>query len=349
MMKRALLITVVTALLLPPAALGASDKTLQRQTGSVSYKDPAGASHAVSGSIVLADDATALTGKRSTALLGLPDSSEVTLGENTSIQVGKFNDATNPNPTTIKVDGGALKFAIRHPAGAKSNYLFTTPTSQIAVRGTEGFLVVGPNGTQVVCTKCEPGDVTVRVAGVITAIVTGQVFTVLGPSGATTTAVGSTSTLNNPAVSQFSNGVNPLGNSVATTDVTGSTSGIGGAASAGVGAGAVVGTAAVGAVAVAAVAQASPAPAAGPTSAPVIIGPSSLIFSQPGQLQIFRTSGPVSITSANPSVATVSGSGTSFMIRAMQAGSTTLIVSAPGYSARVAVTVAASNSPVRPH
>ncbi|MDQ6929772.1 MAG: FecR family protein [Candidatus Eremiobacteraeota bacterium] len=224
--KRAPIIVLLAALLAPPAAVATTDKQLQRQRGAVSYKDTAGNSHSVSASISLSDDATAVTGRASAALLSLPDSSEVVLGETTSIKVGKFNDAVSGPGSTIAVDHGALKFAIRHPSGAKANYTFTTPTSQIAVRGTEGYLIVGEKGTQIVCTACEPGDVIVTVGGVVTSIVTGQVFTILGPSAASaSTAVSTSSVLNSPAVNQFSNGANPLGGTGPSADVTGSASG----------------------------------------------------------------------------------------------------------------------------
>ncbi|MDP9017278.1 MAG: FecR family protein, partial [Candidatus Eremiobacteraeota bacterium] len=149
---RMLLAVGLMALLVPQSALGAQDKELQRDRGSVSYQDASGASHPVSGKIVLADDVLALTGRASAASLNLPDSSVVALGENTRVRVGAFNTGQNGPGSTIRVEGGALKFAIKHPGGSRSNYTFQTPTSQIAVRGTEGFLVVGPQGTQLVCT-----------------------------------------------------------------------------------------------------------------------------------------------------------------------------------------------------
>ena len=355
--KRVLGAACIAALLLPLAASGATDKQLSRQKGNVTYVDPTGVTHTVAGEIVVSDDATAETGRASLALLSMPDSSEISLGENTKIKVGVFNNASGKGQS-ITVNGGALRFAVRHPSGAKSNYQFTTPTSQIAVRGTEGYLVVGDRGTQLVCTKCEPGDVTILVGGVLAAIVTGQVFTVLGPSGAASTSVSTVSNFNNPAVNQFSNGANPFGNAAASSDVTGSASGASSAsaasaAGAGVSAGAVAGGAAVAGVAVAAAQtapSAAPVPTTGPTSAPITIGPSSITLSKPGDQQFISIGAASSVISQNPAVATVSGSGGTYMIKAVNAGTTSLTVMGQGWTRQITVTVTAAPSLLqRPH
>lgn len=321
--KRPVFIALALCLFAPQIAAGATDKELQHQRGDVRYADPAGAQHPVSGSIALPDDAHAITGRRSLALLAMPDSSEIQLGENTDIAVGAFNTTAAGPGSTITVKNGALKFKVSHPTGGRSNYTFATPTSQIAVRGTEGYLVVGPKGTQVVCTKCEPGDVTVTVAGVVTALLTGQVFTALGSGATTTTAVASSSTLNSPAVNQFSSGANPLGGTGATSDVTASTSGATAGAAAGVSAGVAAG--AVAAAAAVAVAASSPAPAAssGPSNGPVVITPSSLRV-RVGEQQMVSGPHDAIATSSNAAIASVYGSGGAFFVRAGIAGSATI-------------------------
>ncbi|MDQ6929773.1 MAG: pilus assembly protein N-terminal domain-containing protein [Candidatus Eremiobacteraeota bacterium] len=78
------------------------------------------------------------------------------------------------------------------------------------------------------------------------------------------------------------------------------------------------------------------------------ITPSSLFFSQPGEQHTLTLSGPVTVMAQNPSVVTVMGTGNSFTIRALQAGTTTLLISGPGWSTRVTVNVA-STGPARPH
>ena len=86
-----------------------------------------------------------------------------------------------------------------------------TATSQIAVRGTEGFLIAGANGTQVVCVSCAAGDVSVQVGQQTFSVVTNQTLTVLGSNPLTaTTSITSNAAVNNPAVNQFNNGTNPL-------------------------------------------------------------------------------------------------------------------------------------------
>jgi len=175
--------------------------------------------------------------------------------------------------------------------------------------------------------------VTITVGGVVAAIVTGQVFTVLGPTGATTTSAGTVANFNNPAVNQFTSGANPFGNAAASSDVTGSASGASTAgASAGLSARAVAGGAAVTGAAVAAVAAQTPpsAPSAGPTSAPISIGPSSIVFNRVGDQQYFPVSGASAVFSQNPSVATASASGPMVIIKAVGGGTTILTLSGPG-------------------
>lgn len=344
-LKRSLLAAGFLALLAPLPVHAAADKSLQRQRGTVTYRDPGGVEHGVAGQIILPDDARAQTGRASMALLTLPDSSVVSLGENTDVQVGAFNAASSSRPNEITLNGGALKFAVRHPQGGKSNYRFTTPTSQIAVRGTDGYLVVGPNGTQVVCTQCEPGDVQVTVlkTGVITALITGQVLTILNSGAAVTSGVSTIANFNSPAVNQFSNGVNPFGNVASSADVTGSASGATATAGAATGAaaGASVGAVAGGAVVAGAAVSAVGSTPTAATVATLTITPASFNFSSPGQTQTFTASSPItSAVSTNPSVATVSGfSGTTLTVRAAGTGSTTISVSAGSATATLNITV----------
>ena len=169
------------------------------------------------------------------------------------------------------LNGGALHFNIRHPQGGQSNYRFVTATSQIAVRGTEGFLIAGANGTQVVCVSCAAGDVTVQVGQQTVSIVTNQTLTVLGSNPLTaTTSITANPTVNNPAVNQFNGNQNPFnpnptGNGV---DPTGSFSGAGTGA-AGAGAGGVVTTVGAAAAAGAAVSGVATQRSKGPAARPV--------------------------------------------------------------------------------
>lgn len=282
---------------LGPASAAGGDKQLSRVKGIVGYQDGVNSPFKpIFGRLDLADDAYAVTQTNSQATLRLRDSSEIDLGEKTAVQVGQFNPAETGKMNAIVVNHGALHFVIRHPQGGQSNYTFTTPTSQIAVRGTEAFLVVGPNGTQLACVSCVAGDVSVTTGTQTVTLVTGQTVTVVGNSAANASvSVASNAQINNPAMNQFNNGSNPLGSSSSATggasggasggaagggatgglaDPTGSLSGVSsagagaaGGAAAGSVAGAVAGAAGAGA-AVAAVASNKGGGTSSPTPAP---------------------------------------------------------------------------------
>lgn len=276
---------------LGPVSAASGDKQLARIKGIVGYQDKVdGPFKPIFGRLDLADNAFAVTRPNSQALLRLRDSSEVEIGEKTLVAVGAFNAAQTGKDNTIVLEHGALHFSIHRPQGGQSNYRFTTPTSQIAVRGTEGFLVAGPQGTQVVCVACAAGDVTVTTGTQTVTIVTGQTVTVVGSSAANATvSVASNTTVNNPAVNQFNNGSNPLSSGGPTgptaptnvtppTDPTGSLSGVGsGATSAGLGTvgtvGAVAGTGAVATTVAGNKGTSSSTPPPTPTPTPTPITP----------------------------------------------------------------------------
>lgn len=245
------------------------DKQLARVKGIVGYQTSATSDFKpIFGRLDLPDDAYAVTKPNAAAVLRLADSSEIDIGESTKVQVGAFSPAATGNQNTIVLNGGALHFNIRHPQGGQSNYHFVTATSQIAVRGTEGFLIAGANGTQIVCVSCATGDVTVQVGQQTISVVTNQTLTVLGSNPLTaTTSISANPTVNNPAVNQFNGNQNPFspnptGQGV---DPTGSFSGAG-TAGAGAAGGGVVTTVAAGAAA--AGAAAAVAGKGGTTTAP---------------------------------------------------------------------------------
>jgi hypothetical protein len=254
------------------------DKQLARVKGIVGYQmsDP-GDFKAIFGKLDLPDNAYAVTRPNGQAVLRLKDSSEIDIGSNTTVEVGEFNAISSGQQNSIALKNGALHFNIRHPEGGQSNYKFVTATSQIAVRGTEGFLVAGASGTQVVCVSCAVGDVTVQVGNSTISVVTGQTLTVIGSSPLTAvSSVTTNSAINNPAVNQFNANQNPFTTTPqgTTLDPTSSLSGTGGSAA---GSGIAGGTAAVAggagaAVAGAAVASSSgkstPAPSPAPSPAP---------------------------------------------------------------------------------
>lgn len=141
---RALPLALVALLASVPLLVGASgDKQLQNEKGSVSYQRGNAAARTLgrSASVVLADNDYAITGNSSLAAVTLPDSSRVTMGSDTRVQVAFFNQAQN-NSAKFIVYQGRTRFKVEHPNGRPANYTFQTPTAQIAVRGTEGDIGV---------------------------------------------------------------------------------------------------------------------------------------------------------------------------------------------------------------
>lgn len=126
----------------PLSVYADGDKQLQSVRGSVSYQHGKGTRPlARSATIVLVDKDFAITGDASLAAVVLPDSSRVTMGSLTRVQMAYF---TQLEGTTAKfvLYGGKTRFKIEHPNGKPANYTFQTPTAQIAVRGTEGDIGV---------------------------------------------------------------------------------------------------------------------------------------------------------------------------------------------------------------
>lgn len=258
-----------------PASAG-TDKQLRHVRGAVGHQtDAAGEFKPVIGQLVLPDDEFAVTRENANGLLTLPDSSEVALGPNTSVKVGAFNDPTSPNPTTITLQNGSLRFAVKRPVGGKSNYRFVGTSSQIAVRGTTGLFSSAANGDTIACLACEPGDVLVTVGTKTFPLLTGQTLFVSIAGVVTAGAVSA-------AVLQ---GFSTAGLSTSATSTTafapGIASGAGAGAGAGVSAAAVAGhaasagllvggaaAAAVGVTAISNANKSTPAPAASITPSP---------------------------------------------------------------------------------
>jgi hypothetical protein len=179
---------LAAALLVAAPAGAATDKQLVAVRGTSGYQPTAAAPfRRVVSRQLLADDNIAVTQPASNALVVLPDSSEVALGAATSVQVGAFNDPQSTTPTTVTLKGGALRFNVRHPDGARTNYVFTTATSQIAVRGTIALYKTGPDGDVISCLQCAPGDATVTVSGQTFPLLSGQTLFV-SPTHAVTTS-----------------------------------------------------------------------------------------------------------------------------------------------------------------
>jgi hypothetical protein len=177
--------------LLPAATVAAGSKQLQHVRGTIGYQVAAAGTDfkQVFGKLDLPDDAYAVTRAQSAAVLAMPDSSLISLGENTNVQVGAFNAATAAPGSAITLNGGALRFDIRRPQGGVANYRFTTTTSAVGVRGTIGLLSFVNGVTTVGCLQCAADSVTVTAGGQTVTLLTGQFLTVSAAGVITTGAL----------------------------------------------------------------------------------------------------------------------------------------------------------------
>ncbi|MBV8117377.1 MAG: FecR domain-containing protein [Candidatus Eremiobacteraeota bacterium] len=169
----------VVALSLGARSFAGDDKQLQSQKGAVSYQAPSGkpVPLAVNATIGLADHDYAITGGASLAQVLLPDSSSVLVGSDTKVQLAFFNQAQIANAKFVVYDG-RVRFAVRHPQGAKANYTFQTATGSVGVRGTQGDIEYESDGSLRVnvyelCDPNAPVLVTTK-GGKIFKIVAGQ-------------------------------------------------------------------------------------------------------------------------------------------------------------------------------
>ena len=146
----------------PHAAGAVTVKTLVRISGDVGYQQSANSAFIpVTGQQELPDNAYVVTRANGVADVVLPDSSVIRIAQAATIQVGAFYDP-GAGTNEIRVYNGSFRFKIQHPAGGVANYKFITPTSQIAVRGTEGLGKVTAEVTQVSNTQSTtPNDVQV--------------------------------------------------------------------------------------------------------------------------------------------------------------------------------------------
>ena len=150
MLRNLALAVALSATATLAASADSSDKLLQNNKGDVSYQLANGAPKPVApnASISLKDKDYTITGAASLASVVLPDSSKVLVGSESKVQLGFFNQAQGNNAKFI-VMNGKVRFVVQHPAGAKANYQFATPTGTISVRGTEGDVSVNGTNLQV--------------------------------------------------------------------------------------------------------------------------------------------------------------------------------------------------------
>jgi len=170
----------------------AGSKQLQRVRGTIGFQTAAAGTDfkAVFGKLDLPDDDFAVTRAASAAVLAMPDSSLISLGENTNVQVGAFTTTAAGPGSTVTIGNGALRFDVRRPTGGVANYRFVTVTSQTAVRGTVGLLSFINGITTVGCLQCAADSVTVTVGTQTLTLVTGQFVTISAAGAITTGAIG---------------------------------------------------------------------------------------------------------------------------------------------------------------
>ncbi len=155
----------VFAVTLPVRA--SDDKELLNMKGSVRYQLPSRPAKPLppNATVALNDRDLAITGAASLAGLTLPDSSQVLVGADSKVELGFFNQTTIANAKFV-IYNGKVRFTVRHPQGAKANYVFSTPTAQVAVRGTQGDIDSSAGQLRVnvyeVCDPHEPVTVTTK-------------------------------------------------------------------------------------------------------------------------------------------------------------------------------------------
>jgi len=114
-------------------------RILQNLHGSVTYitaSGPPPRELAPSASTVLFDDDVAQTGTASMAAVLLADSSQIIMASNSVLKLDSFSQDAIAHAHFV-ISNGKMRFRVMHPNGARADYRFTTPTGEIAVRGTE--------------------------------------------------------------------------------------------------------------------------------------------------------------------------------------------------------------------
>lgn len=121
-----------------PGITAAADNTkqLRRIRGSVGFQTERATGFVpIFGKFDLPDSDYAVTHAKSAAVIAMPDSALIWLGENTTVAVSAFDGTSGSPGSAIVVADGSLRFDLRRPLGGPhANYHFVTPTSQIQVR-----------------------------------------------------------------------------------------------------------------------------------------------------------------------------------------------------------------------
>jgi ferric-dicitrate binding protein FerR (iron transport regulator) len=127
-------------------AHASSPSVLLNLHGDVHYLTADGAparTLAPKASAVLNDDDVAKTGNASMASITVADSSQIIMASDSTLKLDTFSIAQIGHAHFVLFNG-KMRFKVQHPAGARADYTFTTPTGEIAVRGTEGDIAADP-------------------------------------------------------------------------------------------------------------------------------------------------------------------------------------------------------------
>jgi hypothetical protein len=134
-----------------------------------------------------------VTRAQSAAVLGMPDSSLISLGENTTAFVGPFYEGGSPR-LSLALDDGALRFDVRTASDGTGSYQIVTNNSLTEVRAGTGIVAAVDGVTMVGCLACASGDVTVTAADQQFAPTSGQ-FVGVSSEGKVTTGILSSAVL----------------------------------------------------------------------------------------------------------------------------------------------------------
>lgn len=143
-------------------SIAAADQgfVVQRISGHVAYqRSSAEHQEPIVGELLVRPRGYALTQAQSMAAIDLPDSSVVSIGASSRVGLGAFQRNALGSRESMTIYDGAVHFSVRHPKGARSNYTFVTPVSEIAVRGTEGIIVARGDETIIACVHGTTNDI----------------------------------------------------------------------------------------------------------------------------------------------------------------------------------------------
>jgi hypothetical protein len=191
-------LSLIVAIAMPASAFAPDWKLVTRIKGTVeSQKTQEAGWSAIWQARLLQDGDKARTLQSSRAEIRLADDSKVTVGENTTVELSKFQLTPQSRFTQLKLLAGKIRCSVKKFFGKESRFEVTTPNGVLAARGTEFFVeqyekteamgeeeellgqYVPPGGTSVIVFF---GAVTVQTSGQTYTLYAGQ-SAFLAPTG----------------------------------------------------------------------------------------------------------------------------------------------------------------------